>query len=127
MLAFRYLEAELQKAGLADLPVSAGDVLFVVARQKVLEMGELSQALRKDPSTIANVVKDLERRGYVRRERDPEDRRRVRVSLSPKARKAVPVFYRISRRFNQRFLRGVAAEQRQELVQLLDRLMDNLS
>jgi len=34
-------------------------------------------------STASVLVKDLERRGYLRRERDPGDERRLRITLTP--------------------------------------------
>ncbi|MEQ9366657.1 MAG: MarR family transcriptional regulator, partial [Leptospirales bacterium] len=126
MQAFRYLEAELQKAGLADLPVSFGDVLFVVARTQPIEMQEIGLALRKDKSTMTNVVKELEKRGYVKRSRDPEDRRRVRVELTPRASGALPTFRRISRRFNRRLTRGFAPEEREVLRAALERMSVNM-
>lgn len=127
MQAFRYLEAELQKAGLPDLPVSFGDVLFVVARHQPIEMQEIGLALRKDKSTMTNVVNQLEKRGYVIRTRHPEDRRRVRVELTAQATEALPAFLKISRRFNRRLMRGFQPAEREVLQQSLERLLGNMA
>ena len=42
----------------------------------------LSENLFLEPSTLTPMLKRLEAMGYVRRERDPEDERSVRVSLT---------------------------------------------
>ncbi|ALK95914.1 MarR family transcriptional regulator [Massilia sp. WF1] len=42
----------------------------------------LSEKLFLEPSTLTPMLKRLEAMGYVRRERDPEDERSVRVSLT---------------------------------------------
>ncbi len=127
MQSFRYLEAQLQNVGLADLPVSFGDVLFVVARRQPVEMQEIGLALRKDKSTMTNVVKELERRGYVKRSRDPDDRRRVRVELTSRASEALPAFLKISRKFNRRLTRGFQPAEREALRASLERLVENMA
>jgi DNA-binding MarR family transcriptional regulator len=45
--------------------------------------GRLAEALQLTTGAITGVLDRLERAGFVRRERDPEDRRRVLVRLSP--------------------------------------------
>jgi len=44
--------------------------------------GEISAKLLRSGGNITLVIDNLEKHGYVRRERDPEDRRSVRVSLT---------------------------------------------
>jgi MarR family 2-MHQ and catechol resistance regulon transcriptional repressor len=44
--------------------------------------GEISAKLLRSGGNITLVIDNLEKLGYVRRERDPEDRRLVRVSLT---------------------------------------------
>lgn len=127
MLAFRYLESELQAAGLADLPVSYGDVLFAAARTQPIEILEIARQVRKDKSTVSAVLKDLTRRGYVTRSRDPEDRRRVLVQLTARARAALPTFLKISRKLNRRLFRGFSPAEQAELRSYLERLTVNLS
>ncbi len=127
MMAFRYLEAELQAAELADLPVSYGDILFAVARTQPIEILEIARQVRKDKSTVSNVLKDLTRRGYVTRTRDPDDRRRVLVQLTARARDALPDFLKISRKLNRRLFRGFSTEEQAALRDYLERLAANLS
>lgn len=56
-------------------------VLRVLVR-KPMTMGALADRLGSDPPYLTIVVTDLERRGLVRRARDPADRRRKIVSLT---------------------------------------------
>jgi DNA-binding MarR family transcriptional regulator len=46
--------------------------------------GKLSEVLRVDPGTVSGALKRLEVGGFVTRNRDPEDRRRVLLSLTPR-------------------------------------------
>jgi DNA-binding MarR family transcriptional regulator len=51
-------------------------VLYVLARQPNIMVGELTQILRITPQAVARVLNDLLRGGYVVQQDDPNDRRR---------------------------------------------------
>jgi DNA-binding MarR family transcriptional regulator len=58
-------------------------VLHNRARESGLPVTELSRELAITPATVSDAVVALERRGLVRRDRDSQDARIVRVSLTP--------------------------------------------
>ncbi len=62
-------------------------VLKTVFKNGGLPLGELSQKMYLHPSTITGVVDRLEKKGYVSRDRDREDRRVVMVQLTPKGKR----------------------------------------
>jgi len=64
-------------------------VLKTVFQNGSLPLGELSQKMYLHPSTITGVVDRLEKKGYVSRDRDREDRRVVMVQLTPKGKRLV--------------------------------------
>ncbi len=54
--------------------------------------GQLAQQSKISPSTITEIVEDLVNDGLVRREDDPDDRRAVRVALTPEGRRHLQRF-----------------------------------
>ncbi|MBR6951639.1 MAG: MarR family transcriptional regulator [Oscillospiraceae bacterium] len=44
--------------------------------------GQLSSALLLDPSTLTPILRKLENKGYLKRSRNPEDARSIRLSLT---------------------------------------------
>ena len=54
--------------------------------------GGLASVARLSPSAITETVEGLERDGLVRREDDPDDRRAVRVALTPDGRRQLQRF-----------------------------------
>src|SRR3954470_11389805 len=61
----------------------------VAALIELRDSGELTQQslcgqLHLDPTNLVAILNDLEQRGYARRRRDPEDRRRHLVEVSKK-------------------------------------------
>ena len=63
--------------------------LKTISTNGSLSPGELSKKMYLHPSTITGVVDRLEKKGYVVRDRGQEDRRVVKVQLTPKGRKLV--------------------------------------
>ena len=49
---------------------------------RAFSAGELAERMGLTPGRIANVLKALEKKGFVCREQDPEDRRRIHVTLT---------------------------------------------
>lgn len=56
-------------------------VLYAL-RQGPSSPGQLARRLRVTPAVITGLLDRLERHGYVRREADPEDRRRLRLVVT---------------------------------------------
>ena len=67
--------------------------LDVVDREGPVPAGRLAEATGLTTAAITTVLDRLERAGYARRVRDPNDRRRVLVELTPAARRAAGSFY----------------------------------
>jgi DNA-binding MarR family transcriptional regulator len=61
--------------------------LRVLGRRPGISAGALADVLRLHPSTLTGILRRLEERGLVRRTHDPEDRRRVLLTLTPRGRK----------------------------------------
>jgi DNA-binding MarR family transcriptional regulator len=79
-----YSKAILKRTGLSGPQVWA---LTVLGKRSGLSLGELSERLFAHPATVSGIVDRLEERGAVRRTVDPQDRRGVRLSLTPLGRR----------------------------------------
>src|SRR5262245_22829000 len=60
-------------------------LLVAVQEGRAPTLGQLAERLRGDQPTASRVVAALVRRNLVRVEQDPEDRRRSRLSTTPRA------------------------------------------
>ncbi len=56
--------------------------LFVLAEEAPLSQQALADRLHLEKSTVSRLIKDLEQRGWVTRERDQEDTRVLQLHLS---------------------------------------------
>lgn len=71
-------------------PVSVGEAhaLMEVAREPGITQNGLVQRLRLEKSTVSRIAGLLELRGWIARERDPDDTRYVRLRLTASGRKS---------------------------------------
>jgi DNA-binding MarR family transcriptional regulator len=84
----QFVTSRVQAAG-ADLGLSLRQ--FAALRgieEGASSPGELARLWQVTPAVITGIVDRLERRGLVRREPDPEDRRRLRLALTEAGRRA---------------------------------------
>jgi DNA-binding MarR family transcriptional regulator len=116
------LEGEnLRQSGCEDLSSSEIHLLEAAAQGgEGCTMGQLAARLSLSASSVTIAVSALERKGYLERNRSAEDRRRVIVTLTPKALEALVRH----RRFHEKLVDSIV-EQLDEPA--LDSLANALS
>ncbi|HEX4011454.1 MAG TPA: MarR family transcriptional regulator [Solirubrobacteraceae bacterium] len=77
---------------------------------------DLVQALRVTPSTIVELIDELEARGYARRERNPDNRRASLISLTPSGRATLHRALALSREVEGQLLDPLDAADRERLL-----------
>lgn len=61
-------------------------VMLALWQHGSLSLRELTELVSNDAATLSPLVRRLEDSGYVRRERDPDDERSLRITLTPQGR-----------------------------------------
>jgi len=119
---------DTQVAGLLDLPIAQLRVLNVLGREASEHrptMGEMAESLGVALSTATQIVERIEKRGLVQRAHgDPDDRRVVRLALTPQGRTLLNNRRRLRRERLARALDALDGEQRSALAQALLPLAD---
>lgn len=82
----------------------------------------IADALQVDPSHLVGLLDGLEERGLVERRRDPSDRRRHLVSLTPDGKRQLASLRKMVRRLEDDFLAALTPEERETLHDLLLRV-----
>jgi DNA-binding MarR family transcriptional regulator len=99
----------------ARFELSATDLKALDVLQRVgrLTAGEIAAHTRLATASVTSLIDRLEVKGFVKRERDAKDRRRVVVAPTLQLEKAIaPLFESLNRRMLARFARYTLAEAR---------------
>jgi DNA-binding MarR family transcriptional regulator len=111
----RFDQAVADAAGINRTDMRCIDVL---QRGGPMTAGQLADETGLSTGAMTTALDRLERAGYARRVRDPADRRRVRIELTP-AIGAVESFYREHGRMADRLYRRYTLEQLELLLQFV--------
>src|SRR3984957_18816562 len=84
---------------------------------------ELVDALCIDANNVVLLLNELEDLGHVARRRDPEDRRRHRVELTERGRRALVAAERAQETIEDEVLQALDADERATLWRLLTRAL----
>jgi DNA-binding MarR family transcriptional regulator len=82
----------------------------------------IADALGYDPSYLVGLLDELEQRNLIERKRDPADRRRHIVRLTPAGKKTLARLRAMYAKLNEDFFAPLDAEERATLRRLLHRL-----
>ena len=110
-------------AGADALEPGQFDTLELLVQRDGWRMSELADALRVDPSTATRAVQRLLKTGLAERRPYREDGRVVMVSATATGRDRYEAIATCRRTFMEQVLRSFSADERQQLVSLLDRLV----
>ena len=88
---------------------------------------ELTAMVYADKASTARRVKSLEEKGLLRREKDPEDRRRNRLYLTDEAKARFGAVHRDLLELDQRLVEGLSDEDREVLGRALHRMQKNMN
>jgi DNA-binding MarR family transcriptional regulator len=121
-MGFRLKALTMQAYETTGLSPYDHGVLALLDEEPVETQAVIADALGYDRSHLVGVLDDLEARGLIERSRDPADRRRHVVTLTPAGREAVERLRVVSRQVEDEFFEPLGAQERKELYALLSRV-----
>jgi DNA-binding MarR family transcriptional regulator len=121
-MGFRLKERTMQAYEGTGLSPYDHGVLALLDEEPVETQAMIADALGYDRSHLVGVLDDLEARELIARRRDPADRRRHLVTLTPAGRDAVARLRTVSKQVDDEFFEPLSAQERKELFALLSRI-----
>jgi len=102
-------------------------VLCCLWEEDGLPTCSIGEKLQQVGGTITGVLDRMEERGLIRRERDIDDRRVWRIWLTEAGKQLETVLPPLAMEVREQALDGISPQEREQLSQLVDQLIANLS
>lgn len=99
-------------------------LLTVLGRRDGLSQGEFTQEYEMDPSRVTRTAQSLEGDGLIRRERDVEDNRVMRMYLTDEGREVLKKLPEINEQLRRRVHSVLSEEEFEELRRMLGLLAE---
>jgi len=99
------------------------NVLVGLHRGEGSTVGEIARFLETDAAAVSRLVDRLQEKGLVSRTADPGSRRRVLLTLTPEARRLVPLLVQLADANDDAFFGGLPPGGREQFVTLLRHLL----
>jgi DNA-binding MarR family transcriptional regulator len=115
----RYYESKLAPFNITP---SQFYVLSALWDKNELKFKDLALRLDMDGATLTGILDRMEKRGFIERKEDPEDRRSVLVCLTDKSKEIRPQMIEIAQDLDQEFRDKVPDEEFTLLLKVLDQL-----
>ncbi|HWU24704.1 MAG TPA: MarR family transcriptional regulator [Candidatus Paceibacterota bacterium] len=102
-----------------ELSMTQFEVLWFVSCVPSISMDAIAERLSIKPPSATALITTLERKGYIKRSRDPKDRRVVNVALTPSAKRQLGTLQKRKDRMFESLLSKLSAKDRKEFIRLL--------
>ena len=121
-LAFKRMVATIeQESGVGGMKWF---LLTVVGRRDGLSQGEFTQEYEMDPSRVTRTAQSLEADGFIRRERDIDDNRVMRMYLTEEGSEVLDRLPEINEQLRRRVHSVLSEEEFEELRRMLGLLAE---
>jgi DNA-binding MarR family transcriptional regulator len=121
-LAFKRLVATIEReSGVGGMKWF---LLTVLGRRDGLGQGEFTQEYEMDPSRVTRTAQSLESDGFIRRERDPEDNRVMRMYLTGEGHEVLRRLPEINDELRRRVHSVLSEQEFEELRRMLGLLAE---
>lgn len=122
----QFLNEELKKAGVEELNSSHGTILSALYdNDGQMTMNEISKYISRRKSSVTDMVKKLEKLGYIERTHDERDARVINVSLTEKGLEFKKIFLKISKNLLEKIYVGFQDDEKEALVKALIKVKKN--
>jgi DNA-binding MarR family transcriptional regulator len=101
-------------------------VLVFLSRNEGATQARLAELSDTEPMTLVRVLDRMERDGWIERRPDPADRRAHRLYLLPASSPVLAEILRIGEKARSEALAGLSAEQREQMMNMLEHVRANL-
>jgi len=121
-----FVKALAEELGPHRVTTSQWSALRVLWQNEGLSQVQLAQRMMVEKASLTPVLAAMEAGGLITRSRNPDDKRKISISLTVAGRRLKEKVLPLGARINKRATRGLSAAESDQLLALLDKVMANL-
>lgn len=99
-----------------------GVLLCIRCAERKILVGEIASEMALTPSRVTNIIRTLEKKGYVSRENDEKDRRKVYISLTEDGDRHISAQYQNALRTYSLLFERLGEQDSREYFRILERI-----
>ena len=122
----RMFNQMLRDYGIEELNPGQGRILFALWQEDNIPIRELSIKTQLTKSSLTTMLDRLESAGYLKRERDENDRRQFIVKLSEKSKNLQKKYVDVSKKMTEVFYGALTEEEIDQFEGYLRKILNNL-
>jgi DNA-binding MarR family transcriptional regulator len=113
-----------ERLGVLELTPADAGILRLLGAEAGLSQQELAARLKIHPSRLVAILDNLEKRGFVERRANPDDRRLYSLHLTQAGGETLEKIGSVARKHQDALLSSISLEERNTLATLLLRIAD---
>jgi MarR family transcriptional regulator, transcriptional regulator for hemolysin len=125
-LSYRYVQRFEVRAREISLNLAQCKVLVRLEKNEGVSQARLAELTEVDAMTMVRILDRMEADGLLERRPDPADRRARCLYLTPKAKPLLDQIWRMSEATRAEVFAGIGKEEREVLIDVLERIHANL-
>ncbi|SHH31949.1 MarR family winged helix-turn-helix transcriptional regulator [Thermosipho atlanticus] len=125
---FGKVRFQILRSALENDNVHPGQVpmLFIISSNPGISQNEIAKRMHITSSTVAIMLRRMEKHGLVERKQNEQDRRELKVYLTEKAKKLVEKLFEKMKNFESLSLRNFSKDEIETFENLLRKMLKNL-
>ncbi len=127
LISGRLFERTLAESGVNEFNGAQGKILYVLWEFGDQSIVEISKRTGLAKTSLTSMLERMEQAGLITRTADAEDRRRLLISLTERARELKDEYDRVSDRASEVYYEGFSEAEVAEFEDYLRRILKNLT
>jgi DNA-binding MarR family transcriptional regulator len=125
---FQKVKFQTLKKDLEDFKIHPGQVpmLFIISKNPGISQIEIAEKIHVTPSTVAIMIRRMEKARLVKRVKNEKDRRELKVYLTENAQELVEKIFKKLKNFEAESLKDFTEDEIKTLENLLKKILKNL-
>lgn len=110
-----------------DLTVEQLHLLKNIPEEPALSQNQLCELAQKSAANVTRILDRLERKGCIKRKKNPADRRATLLFLTNQGKELMAEVSTVLQAFSETLTTGLSTQEQETFIRLLHRIQDNLT